>query len=52
MRWTPVKFGRHAGKSLPEIILADADWLSFGRLPTPAMTGGLATQAQEVGRED
>ena len=26
MKWTTLNFGKHAGLSLPQIILCDADW--------------------------
>jgi hypothetical protein len=26
MRWGTLNFGKRAGKSLPEMILSDADW--------------------------
>lgn len=27
MRWTPLDFGRHKGKTLPQIVFQDPDWL-------------------------
>jgi hypothetical protein len=30
MRWATLTFGKHAGKTLPEIILSDADWVFLG----------------------
>ena len=26
MKWTTLTFGKHDGKTLPEIIIKDADW--------------------------
>jgi hypothetical protein len=33
MKWTTLNFGKYAGLSLPQIILADADWffLAFNK---------------------
>jgi hypothetical protein len=47
MHWTPVPFGKHEGKTLPEIIVRDADWF-FWILPN--LYGRLAEEAQEVAR--
>src|SRR3977135_367514 len=41
MSWTTVNFGRYAGKTLPEIILCDADWI-FWALSKDAFKGKLA----------
>ena len=26
MNWTTINFGKHQGKTLPQVILDDADW--------------------------
>jgi len=28
--WTPLKFGKHEGKTLPQIVLNDPDWFFLG----------------------
>ena len=48
MRWTRVPFGRHKGKTLPEIIVRDLDWF-FWALPN--LYGRLAYEAQELARK-
>jgi uncharacterized protein (DUF3820 family) len=43
MTWTPMKFGKYQGKTLPEIIFADPDWF-FGpmkNVPSKAEAGSL-----------
>jgi hypothetical protein len=47
MRWTTLNFGRHAGKTLPEIILADADWF-FWAFNKDVFKGRLANEAAEL----
>jgi hypothetical protein len=46
MRWTTLNFGKHTGKTLPEIILADADWFSWA-FEKGVFKGGLANEAAE-----
>jgi hypothetical protein len=45
MRWTTLNFGKHAGKTLPEIILSDADWF-FWALNKDVFKGRLANEAK------
>jgi hypothetical protein len=47
MRWTTLNFGKHAGKTLPEIILSDADWF-FWAVNKRAFKGRLANEAEEL----
>jgi hypothetical protein len=47
MRWATQTFGKHAGKTLPEIILSDADWF-FWALNTGALKGRFASEAAKV----
>jgi len=48
MRWTTVPFGRHKGKTLPEIIVRDLDWFFWA---LPKLYGRLAYEAQELARK-
>jgi hypothetical protein len=47
MRWTTLNFGKHTGKTLPEIILSDADWF-FWALRKDVFKGRLAKQATKL----
>src|SRR4051812_30151531 len=47
MRWTILNFGKHAGRSLPEIILSDADWF-FWALNKAILKGRLADEAAKL----
>ena len=47
MFWKTVNFGRYAGKTLPEIILLDADWF-FWALSKDAFKGRLAYEAEKL----
>jgi hypothetical protein len=47
MRWATLTFGRHAGKTLPEIILSDADWF-FWAFNKSAFKGRLANEAAKL----
>jgi hypothetical protein len=47
MCWITLKFGKHAGKTLPEIILSDADWF-FWALNKGVFKGRLANEAAKV----
>src|SRR5262249_14304854 len=47
MRWTTLNFGKHTGKTLPEIILSDADWV-FWAVEKSAFKGRLANEAEEL----
>jgi hypothetical protein len=48
MTWTILSFGRHAGKSLPQVILSDPDWF-FWMLPK--FYGRLAVEAKDLARK-
>jgi hypothetical protein len=50
MKWTALTFGKHAGKSLPELILKDPDWFFWG-IENQIFTGGLAIQASDLCRK-
>ncbi len=47
MKWTTLNFGKHAGRSLPQIILADADWF-FWAYNRDIFWGRLAVEAEEL----
>src|SRR5258707_4694417 len=47
MRWATLTFGKHAGKTFPEIILSDADWF-FWALNKGVFEGRLANEAEEL----
>jgi hypothetical protein len=47
MRWVTLDFGKHAGKTLPQIILSDADWF-FWALDKGVFKGRAANQATKV----
>ncbi len=47
MRWTTLNFGRHAGRSLPEIIVSDADWF-FWAFKVGVFKGRLAAEAEDL----
>jgi hypothetical protein len=50
MKWTTLKSGRHAGLSLPQMILADADWF-FWVLNEGFLWGRLAKEAEDLARK-
>jgi hypothetical protein len=45
MHWTTVNFGKHAGKTLPEIILADVDWFFWAINKGDVLQGKLGKEA-------
>jgi hypothetical protein len=47
MHWVTLAFGRHVGKTLPQIILSDADWV-FWAVNQGAFKGRLANQATKL----
>jgi hypothetical protein len=47
MRWTTLNFGKHAGKSLPQIIISDADWFFWG-VANGVFTGTFAAEAEDL----
>ena len=50
MSWTTLTFGKHAGRTLPEIILADADWF-FWAVNNDVFKGKLAAEANDLHRK-
>ena len=48
--WTEVYFGRHKGKTLPQIILSDPDWF-FWAVSNNVFKGPLARQAEDLERK-
>lgn len=49
MDWTAINFGKHKGKTLPQIIFDDADWF-FYAYEQGYFKNGLAREAREVYR--
>jgi hypothetical protein len=49
MDWTTINFGKHKGKTLPQVIFDDPDWF-FWAHDTNAFKGTLAREAREVYR--
>ena len=47
MPWSIVKFGKHAGKTLPQIVFADPDWF-FWAIEQNLFEGPLRSQAKEI----
>ena len=47
MLWTTLNFGTHAGKSLPQIIISDADWF-FWAIHAGVFEGTLAAEAEDL----
>ena len=47
MRWTTLNFSKYAGRSLPEIILSDADWV-FWAFHKGVFKGRLAAESEEL----
>ena len=50
MKWTTLTFGKHAGKTLPEIIIKDADWFFWG-IANRHLQGKLAAEADDLYRK-
>jgi hypothetical protein len=48
MRWSTVPFGKYKGKTLPEIIVRDADWFFW---TLPKLYGKPAKEGQELARK-
>jgi hypothetical protein len=46
MKWTTLNLGKHAGLSLPQIILTDADWF-FWAFNNGVFWGNVATEAED-----
>jgi hypothetical protein len=47
MAWTILTFGRHRGKTLPQVILSDPDWF-FWAVDNDVFQGALATEAVDL----
>jgi hypothetical protein len=47
MHWSVVPFGRYKGRTLPEIIVRDVDWLFW---VLPKLCGRIAEEAQDLAR--
>jgi hypothetical protein len=50
MQWSEVNFGKHKGKSLPQILFNDADWF-FHAYENGYFSGVLAQEAHELYRK-
>jgi hypothetical protein len=48
MIWSAVPFGKHEGKTFPEIIVRDPDWFFW---MVPKLYGKLADEAEELARK-
>jgi hypothetical protein len=49
MNWTTLNFGKHKGKTLPQVIFDDADWF-FWAYEEDLFTGMQAPEAREIYR--
>ena len=49
MRWTTIGFGKHKGKTLPEVVFDDADWI-FWAYEEDIFKGALGREVREVYR--
>lgn len=47
LTWSPLPFGRYEGKTLPQVVLRDADWF-FWALGTRAFGNNLANQSKDI----
>jgi hypothetical protein len=47
MAWSKVSFGKHAGKTLPQIVFADPDWF-FWAVEQGSFDGQLKTEAEKL----
>jgi hypothetical protein len=48
MKWTEVPFGKHEGKTLPQILVSDPDWFFWMR---PKFYGRLGDEARDLARK-
>jgi hypothetical protein len=48
MRWTSIPFGKHQGKTLPQIVIDDPDWFFW---ILPRLYGQLKSEADDVARK-
>jgi hypothetical protein len=51
MAWTKVNFGKHSGKTLPQIAFADPDYLYWAIGDKLFAKGPLAAEAKDVARK-
>ena len=47
MAWSTLKFGKHAGKTLPQIVFADPDWF-FWAIETNVFKEPLKSEAETI----
>jgi len=47
MRWTPLNFGRHEGKTLPQVLFVDPDWF-FWAYENGILTKVLPEESEEI----
>jgi hypothetical protein len=45
--WSTIKFGKHAGKTLPQVLLSDADWF-YWALEDNVFKGPLVNEAKKL----
>src|SRR5437868_4840635 len=50
MTWSSLTFGKYSGRTLPEVLLIDADWF-FWATSRGVFKGRLAVEARELGRK-
>jgi hypothetical protein len=48
MRWSVMSFGKHKGKTFPQIILQDPDWFFY---MLPKFYGNLADEANNLAQK-
>src|SRR5258708_4944737 len=48
MKWTMLKFGRHEGRTLPQVVLSDPNWFFWA---ADILYGQLATEAEILERQ-
>ena len=48
MTWTAISFGKHRGRTLPQIILGDPDWFFW---VLPGLYGRLKIEADDLARK-
>ena len=45
--WSPLRFGKHIGKTLPQVVLSDPDWF-FWAVGNSTLYGSLADESFEI----
>ena len=48
--WTTLKFGKHKGKTLPQVVLSDPDWFFWG-VGRSIFRDQIAEKAQDIARK-